>query len=424
MKKTILILTILPVAARLLLFLAVFGLAGGSSFAATFSVPDDLTVSGTGGTVPAPDAGLKGFSIFGSTDVLTHISTAPGNVVINGALEVSSDVYAAGLSTFTGSAFFGSTVTVGYIRGLSAPLDGDAAATKGYVDAIVDDCALGSATVADILAGKTADIDCDGIAETGTLGPSAPSVGGAWLLVPGDALLGTLDFYVQKYEAKDVSSVPTSQPSDTPWMSVTQWAAKTACEALGPGYHLLTMPEALTISRNIENNAWNWTGGSVGSGGLWRGHTDSTPNNSLAADVTGDPDDDPYVGTGNTTPSIERRVHQLSSGQYLWDWSGNVWEWVDMTCTAGTGAGYWYYTAAWIEWSNANLSDYEKPRAGPSGAYTSTQNAGRYYGCSATGNAVFRGGNWTGSTNAGVFAIFANYAPSISGTGFGFRCGK
>ena len=282
-----------------------------------------------------------------------------------------------------------------------------------------------SSVDADLAAGNIkSGIGIFGITGTLETAPPAPAVGGTWVLVPGNSALGTRDFYAQKYEAKNVSGVPTSQASGTPWVSISQTLAKTNCTALGPGYHLLTMEEAQTISRNIENNGWNWTGGSVGSGGLWRGHSDSSPGNSLAADVTGDPDDDPYVGTGNTSPSIEKRIHQLSSGQYIWDWSGNVWEWVDMTCSSGTGAGYWYNSAAWVEWSDANLSDHEKVRAGPAGAYTSAQNSGQYYGCIATANAVLRGGRWVNAENAGVFAFSANNAPSGSNEAFGFRCGR
>ncbi|MDP2866958.1 MAG: hypothetical protein Q8O90_12010, partial [Elusimicrobiota bacterium] len=130
---------------------------------------DDLTVFGTGGTVPDPDVEIKGFSIFGSTSVLTYISTAPGNTVFNGAVQISSDVYVVGRSTFIGNAFFGSSITVSSIRGLSAPLSADSAASKAYVDAALDTCALGSAVAADIVAGKSADINCDNFAEVGTL---------------------------------------------------------------------------------------------------------------------------------------------------------------------------------------------------------------------------------------------------------------
>jgi len=301
-------------------------------------------------------------------------------------------------------------------------------AGAALVCAAIGDCAPGTATTADILAGKTADIGCDNLAEAGILDAPLtalpePTAGGAWLLVPGDSALGTHDFWVQKYEAKNVGSVPTSEPAGTPWVSITQTEAKLRCEALGPGYHLITMHEAQTISRNIENNGWNWTGGSVGSGGLWRGHSDDSPANSLAADVTGDPDDDPYVGTGNSSPSIEKRVHQLSSSEYLWDWSGNVLEWVDMTCTAGTGAGYWH-SGGWLEWTDVNLSDYEKERSGPAGAYTATHNAGRYYGCTTTGNAVGRGGVWSHTTIAGVFTFDGYNTPSYSDTHIGFRCAR
>ena len=259
-------------------------------------------------------------------------------------------------------------------------------------------------------------------AVTGTLetAPPAPSVGGTWLLVPGNSALGTRDFYVQKYEAKNVTSVPTSNAADFPWVSISQTDAKRYCTALGAGYHLLTMEEAQTISRNIENVGGNWVNGTVGSGGLWRGHTDNAPANSLAADV----DSSSYTGTGNTYPSIEKRTHQLSSGETIWDWSGNVWEWVDMTCVGGTGTGLWDATAAWQEWSAAALSDYEKGRAGPAGAYTAADNAGRYYGCTATANAVLRGGSWGAVATAGVFAFAADNAPSLAYTYIGFRCGR
>lgn len=264
-----------------------------------------------------------------------------------------------------------------------------------------------------------------GVSGTIETAPPAPAVGGAWLLVPGDSTLGTREFWVQKYEARSISNVPTSEPAGLPWTLITQTEAKLRCEALGPGYHLLTMPEALTVSRNIESNSWNWTGGAVGSGGLWRGHTDGSPNEPIESDRIGDPDDDPYVGTGNTSPSIEKRIFQLSTGQYIWDWSGNVYEWLDMTVTPGAGAGYWYDSgAAWIEWADANLADYEKVRAGPAGAYTSAQNAGKYYGSASTGNVVIRGGAWERMTLAGAFAINTVYGPGNPVLSTGFRCGR
>lgn len=141
---------------------------------ATFAAQDKLAALGTAGIVTNPDLAVKGFSIFGSTNVLTYISTAPGNAVFNGAVQVSSDVYVSGISTFTGKAFFISTITVSTILGLQAPSTGGSAVTKDYVDAAiaaatVDHCALALATANDIIAGKTADINCDNLAEMGTM---------------------------------------------------------------------------------------------------------------------------------------------------------------------------------------------------------------------------------------------------------------
>jgi len=452
--------------------------------AAEFEVVDKLRVDAYAVIQGSADVQGAGFSVGGSSFAVSYGKIGIGTAAPAALLHISSAAGAGGdlvlISTgssdvirMTGAGeIYAAKYYGNALQGLAAPATTDSAANKAYVDAVTDICAYGNAALSDIVSGKTADLNCDGALETGTLpirtlDPAsdtvaegyynattlaavdadlaaanivngvtifgyagtfpalpAPDIGGTWLLVPGDAALGTRDFWVQKYEAKNVGSVPTSQPSGTPWVSITQIESKLRCEALGPGYHLLAMEEAQTISRNIENNAWNWDGGSVGSGGLWRGHTDGSPDNSLEADVTGDPDDDPYVGTGNVTPSIERRGHQLSSGQYLWDWSGNVWEWVDMTCTAGAGAGYWYDSGAYIEWDDANLSDYEKVRAGPAGAYTSAQNAGRYIGCTSTGNAGLRGGCWNIAATAGVFAFALGNIPSASYTTVGFRCAR
>jgi len=89
------------------LILLVFSLFVSNVYAQTeLGSQDDLTVLGINGTVPDPDVEIKGFTIFGSTNVLTHISTAAGNVIFNGAVESSSDVYIVGISTFEDNVYF------------------------------------------------------------------------------------------------------------------------------------------------------------------------------------------------------------------------------------------------------------------------------------------------------------------------------
>jgi len=230
--------------------------------------------------------------------------------------------------------------------------------------------------------------------------------GPGYIRVPGNATFGTSDFCVMQYEAKNVGGVAVSQADTTPWVSITQTAAITACTAAGG--HLITNNEWMTIARNIEQVASNWSGGSVGSGGIFRG------NNGLDDDLGYD-GDDPEFGTGRNTKA---RL-TLSNGEQIWDLSGNVWEWTDDTCTQDL----WYNSGAYIEWTNANLADYEKPNAGPAGAYTATQGVGRYYGCTANGNAFVRGGGWADTSTTGAFALLLFLAPASSSyTSLGFRC--
>jgi len=92
-----------PVLAALLAVLSacIWPVAARCDNGTEFGVEDTFKVMGTAGTVPDPNLAVKGFSVFGSTNVQTFISTAPGNTVFNGAVQVSSDVYVTGRSTFT-----------------------------------------------------------------------------------------------------------------------------------------------------------------------------------------------------------------------------------------------------------------------------------------------------------------------------------
>jgi hypothetical protein len=73
-----------------------------------FGIEDDLTVLGNQGTALDPDAEIKGFTVFGSTQsAYTGAVIGAGNVVVNGFLSVSSGAYFVGGSTFaSGGAYF------------------------------------------------------------------------------------------------------------------------------------------------------------------------------------------------------------------------------------------------------------------------------------------------------------------------------
>jgi hypothetical protein len=198
---------------------------------------------------------------------------------------------------------------------------------------------------------------------------------------------------------------------------------------------LITNAEWMTIARNIEAQASNWQSGVVGSGCLYGGHMDGLPASMLATSDDGTP----YYGTLDaSTDAVKcpfeinvagakasKRTMVLSNGSVIWDFSGNVWEWVDEQCANASGysSTYWYNSGAWVEWTHASLSDYEEFVAGPSdSSYDSTKGVGKYYGCSTNGNALIRGASCLEGISAGVFTMNFLLSPSKSYGHIGFRC--
>jgi len=241
------------------------------------------------------------------------------------------------------------------------------------------------------------------------------SLSGDWIEIPGNTDLGTSDFCVMKFEAKDVGGVATSQPSLTPWASITQTSAITECSNLGSGYQLITNAQWTTIARNAELVDSNWNSSTSGVGSMWIGHTDNVPANALAVSNISDY----YDGTGQSSPSTQRRVLDLSNGEQIWDLSGNIWNWNSDTCTQGDP---WSSTTPFIDWTNADVNGVEKTLAGPLGDFTSANGVGQYYGCTIAGNAFLRGGRWDYAVSGGAFSLHLVYAPSDSDPSYGFRC--
>jgi len=233
-----------------------------------------------------------------------------------------------------------------------------------------------------------------------------------WVRVPGNILYGTHSFCVMKYEAKDDGSgKPVSKPDGTPWVSITQLNAKAKCESIGA--HLITENEWLSIVRNLELQASNWTGGAVGSGQIPRGNSDSGAAMDGTSELSG----------------VNKRTHTLSNGEVIWDLAGNVWEWTDATIlgknqpsSATTGFTWREYTAL------TNYRDIAPENLLPMNNYNATQGYGRIYSDgTATNNnnrAFLRGGSWSYGSHAGVLALILRYGPGLSISYLGFRCGR
>jgi formylglycine-generating enzyme required for sulfatase activity len=170
----------------------------------------------------------------------------------------------------------------------------------------------------------------------------------------------------------------------------------------------------------------------VGSGYIFSGHNDSSPANSLAAAVDGDP----YNTTGQSSPSNQKLTLTLNNGEVIWDMAGNVWEWINATIAAGQQPGLIGDSSyAWKQWSDVQLLMNGLPVASQPGstglpgvAWSSSAGVGQLrsnYNEAMITRAFPRGGSWTdGGGHAGVLALALNGDPTYTNTNVGFRVSR
>ena len=237
------------------------------------------------------------------------------------------------------------------------------------------------------------------------------------------------DFCVAKYEMKDVTGTATSQISGNPEVSINLADATTSCSNLGVGYTLVSNSQWQTIARDIELVSSNWDGGVVGTGNLNTGHSDNDP--SVICDATQE-----YVKTdcnnSGTEPNFkQKRTHRLSNTEVIWDFSGNVSEWVIDTNTGSTDYGTTAYINAITAASHTatgslldSVNRSAKAQFGPIGDYSAlaSPHGGMGYGEFGANVAIYRGSNkGSGFQASGIFTVKVTGSTS-SFTNLGYRC--
>ena len=113
---------------------------------------------------------------------------------------------------------------------------------------------------------------------------------------------------------------------------MTQGQAIAACQSLGTGYHLVTNDEWMAAARNAESVADNWSSGTVGVGGMFRGNSgteDVLGCNDAGTDYVAAAFTDNSSLSSTRTSCSDKRQLRLSNGEILWDMAGNLWEHVN-----------------------------------------------------------------------------------------------
>jgi hypothetical protein len=259
------------------------------------------------------------------------------------------------------------------------------------------------------------------------------------------------------YNTHDYNAVDTlaSNATDRPIATISQANAIKICK--DAWYHLITNNEWMTVARDIEQQANNWSSNTVWSGYLYSWHNDNWPSNTLTAstndltwyintwDSTLSPWDSAY---NNFSSNIEqaykwqKRTLTLSNWNVIWDLAWNVWEhvnWANTIDWTNHSTFKWNWCNTWADWWNSfgsgdwtqcgfiNWYTYNNnwPKTPNLNASNGIWRIWSYSSASTlTDRIFFRGGAWTEGAYAGIFTLNFSWASYSSDFYVGFRCAK
>jgi hypothetical protein len=300
-----------------------------------------------------------------------------------------------------------------------------------------------------------------------------------YIPIPGDMELETKDFCVAKYEMKifenddgsidyNSSNIPESRAGGTPWKNLTQVQSKAECKSLGKEYDLISNAEWMTIAYNIESVRSNWDDNKehpngttiarinighscrkgmmgadcrkaymdVGHGVPYSGEglaASEDDNEACYGYVAGDYEVEKPICDSETW-NLFRRTHLLNNGAVIWDFSGNVWDWIDWAVLDAKDRAR---KDGEINGDFLEINEAEPTEAMPSNSFQSKNKnllssrmngntLGRYHPTAEEGvGAAMRGGNYMqGEYNNGIYSLGMGYSPDSDHImcQIGFRC--
>ncbi len=222
-----------------------------------------------------------------------------------------------------------------------------------------------------------------------------------FVTVPESTVSGVIvpAFQVGQYlVGKSVIDTPVINGNSQPWVDISYTEARSACVLAGMS--LLTELQALAIAQDIVAQPINWTGGAVGEGKVFQGLHKGTV-------------DEAQAGTFESPYAEERRWHELSNGERIYDFAGNAYSWI-FDDVQGNPDGIVAKPFATVSPSIA-LAPYPSREFGMGWRPSAKADW--------SGGALMRGGYWSDGDRAGVFRL--NYAyPGHRDDNVGFRCTK
>ncbi len=270
-----------------------------------------------------------------------------------------------------------------------------------------------------------------------------------YLEVGDNNALGINPFCVMKYEAKAWSDLDSDNVTDgfevdtdgcgetscsssnwglksykpgstyicKPWRMLDSEAAKKACKSLGKDFDLISNSEWMVIAEEVEANPLNWSGGAVGTGCVYQGNTGV--NSACSYNISS-------IDQGLSRDS--KAIHTLKNGEQIWDFSGNVAEWVDwgkeekVTRVPVTCNDPWGEIDS--DFCSGNLLNNDflpfNPANIPYSSYGSSYGIGQVEG--GVGGYAVRGGAYQYGNYAGIYSLSLSLTKESARAEIGFRC--